>query len=81
MYVIPELDYSQDFVKENMQAYIYDKNEKKDSSLFIHSFMQCLRTHHVPDTVLGLGLGISTDQSLHPSEFYILKQRRIEKHM
>lgn len=29
MYVIPELDCSQDFVKENMQAYIYDKKDKK----------------------------------------------------
>lgn len=38
MYVIPELDYSQDFVKENMQAYIYDKNEKKTVVCsFIHS--------------------------------------------
>lgn len=40
--------------------------------------MQCFRTYHVPDTVLGLGLGISTEQNPHTSEFYVLKQRRID---
>lgn len=51
--------------------------KNKGSNLFIHSFMQCLGTHLVPDTVLGLGLGMSTDRSPHPFEFYLLKQRKI----
>lgn len=42
--------------------------------LFIHSFIQCLRTDHVPGIVLGLG--ISNAQSPCPFRFYIVERRR-----